>query len=208
MTYGYARCSTNEERQDIDRQIKELKKMGVDDDTCIYFEYASGAKTDRPELQKLLAVVQPGDTIATTEVSRISRSTQQLCELVQMVQDKHLCLKIGSSFTVDCRDDDIDPMSKGMIMMWAVFAEMERDIITQRIRSGVENARAKGVTLGRPRVTPESLPSSFWRYYAKLQRGEITKAELARLCGVARSTVYLWLRVADESERPKKRRKS
>ena len=49
--YGYARCSTDETRQDIDRQKRELKKLGVTDDKNIYWEYESGNKTDRAELQ-------------------------------------------------------------------------------------------------------------------------------------------------------------
>ena len=73
MTYGYARCSTDETRQDIDRQRRELRKLGVEADTEIYWEYESGTKTERPELQKLLAVLQTGDTIVTTEVRRLTR---------------------------------------------------------------------------------------------------------------------------------------
>ena len=69
MIYGYARCSTNESMQDIDRQIRELKQQGAEDKT-IYREYESGTKTNRAELQKLLDIVKPGDTILATEVSR------------------------------------------------------------------------------------------------------------------------------------------
>jgi len=72
MVYGYARCSTNETKQDIDRQKRELKKMGVEDKN-IYFEYESGAKTDRIQLNRLLSVAKDKDTIVTTEVSRLTR---------------------------------------------------------------------------------------------------------------------------------------
>ena len=119
--YGYARCSTNESRQDIDRQKRELKKLGVTNDKNIYWEYESGTKTDRVELQKLLDIVKPGDTIVTTEVSRLTRSTKHLCEILQIVQDRKLRLIIGS-FTVDCRSEEIDPMTKGMLMMWGLFS--------------------------------------------------------------------------------------
>ena len=70
MVYGYARCSTNEELQDINRQIRELKQLGAAEET-IYREYESGTKNDRVELQRLLAAVRNGDTIVATEVSRI-----------------------------------------------------------------------------------------------------------------------------------------
>ena len=71
MIYGYARCSTNEKEQDIDRQKRELKELGATDET-IYFEYESGTKVDRPEFNKLLNIVQKGDTVVTTEVSRLT----------------------------------------------------------------------------------------------------------------------------------------
>ena len=163
-TLGYARCSTNETKQDINRQKRELKKLGVKDDKYIYWEYESGTKTDRAEFQKLLDVLAQGDTIVTTEVSRLTRSTKHLCDIMQIVQDKKIRLIIGS-FIVDCRNEEIDPMTKGMLMMWGVFSEMERDIISQRVKSGMDNARAKGRKIGRPRVVKDSLPEKFFKFY-------------------------------------------
>ena len=61
MVYGYARCSTNEERQDIDRQKRELKKLGVANEKNMYWEYESGTKDDRAELLKLLDIIKTGD---------------------------------------------------------------------------------------------------------------------------------------------------
>lgn len=77
MIYGYARCSTNEQMQDINRQIRELKQQGATDKT-IYKEYESGTKDDRMELNRLLTLIEPGDTIIATEVSRITRSTKHV----------------------------------------------------------------------------------------------------------------------------------
>ena len=82
MIYGYARCSTNDKMQDINRQVRELKRQGASDET-IYLEYESGAKTDRAELDKLLGTVKSGDTVLATEVSRITRSAKQLCEIIE-----------------------------------------------------------------------------------------------------------------------------
>lgn len=192
MIYGYARCSTDESRQDIDRQKRELFAMGVKEDKHIYWEYESGMKENRAELMKLLDVIREGDTIAATEVSRLTRSTKQLCEMLQEVQEKKLRLLIGS-FSVDCRSDDIDPMTKGMLMMWGVFAEMERDIISQRVKSGMKNAIAKGKRIGRPEITRDNLPASFWRYHGLFQEGKITVSEYARLLKCSRTTVYKYL---------------
>lgn len=190
--YGYARCSTDESRQDIDRQKRDLKKLGVNEDKNIYWEYESGAKTDRAELQKLLDIVKPCDTIVATEVSRLTRSTKHLCEILQIVQDEKLRLIIGS-FTVDCRSEDIDPMTKGMLMMWGVFAEMERDIISQRVKSGMANAKAKGKKIGRPQMTTENLPTKFFQHYPAYQRGELTISDLAKLLSCSRTTVYKYI---------------
>ena len=192
IIYGYARCSTNESRQDIDRQKRELKLLGVKEDKQIFWEYESGTKTDRVELQKLLDIIQSGDSIVATEVSRLTRSTKHLCEILQTVQEKHLRLIIGS-FVVDCRSEDIDPMTKGMLMMWGVFSEMERDIISQRVKSGMENARAKGKKIGRPSVTIENIPLKFMQKYPLYLSGSIRISELARLLGCSRTTIYKYI---------------
>ena len=187
--YGYARCSTDETRQDIDRQKRELMEMGVEDGRHIFWEYESGAKAERKEFLKLMEVVREGDTIAATEVSRLTRSTKQLCDILQAVKEKHLRILIGS-FTVDCTTAEPDPMTKGMLLMWGVFAEMERDIISQRIRSGIKNAAAKGKQLGRPKTTVDSIPDKFWKYWKMYSDKKISVAEFARLMGTSRTTIY------------------
>lgn len=193
MIYGYARCSTNEERQDINRQKRELYTLGVTDEKYIYWEYESGMKDDRTEFNKLLDIVTEGDTVATTEVSRLTRSTKHLCEILQTVRDKKLILNIGGSFVVDCSKGELDPMTEGMIKMWGVFSEMERNIISQRVKSGIKNARAKGKQIGRPPTTVDGLPDKFWKYYQKYKNREINVAEVARLMKCSRVTIYKYL---------------
>jgi DNA invertase Pin-like site-specific DNA recombinase len=143
MIYGYARCSTSEQYQDINRQVRELKQQGATDDT-IYLEYESGMKENRVELNKLLKVVGPGDSIVSTEVSRITRSTKQLCEIIEFAKETNIKLVMGT-FEVDCTKK-LDPMTEGMLKMMGVFSELERNIISQRVKSGMENAKAKGKT--------------------------------------------------------------
>ena len=191
-TLGYARCSTNETKQDINRQKRELKKLGVKDDKYIYWEYESGTKTDRAEFQKLLDVLAQGDTIVTTEVSRLTRSTKHLCDIMQIVQDKKIRLIIGS-FIVDCRNDEIDPMTKGMLMMWGVFSEMERDIISERVKSGISNARSKGKRIGRPEFSPDDIPKNFSRLYKLYISGDLTVTDIARTMECSRTTVYKYI---------------
>ena len=192
MLYGYARCSTNEEKQDIDRQRRELKKLGIKDSE-IFLEYESGTKADRVQLNRLLTTIQPGDSIATTEVSRLTRSTKQLCDIIELAKEKRLELIIGT-FKVDCRHG-LDPMTDGMLKMMGVFAEMERNIISQRVKSGMDNARAKGAKIGRPALTTENLPNSFLKHYPKYTAKQITQEELARLCGITRQSVSKYIKI-------------
>ena len=197
--YGYARCSTTEMKQDIDRQKRELRQLGVKDDAHIYWEYESGAKVNRPELEKLFAVIQPGDTIAVTEVSRITRSTSHLCAILNIIKEQRLKLVIGS-FVVDCTQEEMDPMTKGMLMMWGVFSEMERDIISQRVKSGMRNAAAKGKHIGRPRSTVEDVPSAFWKVYVRYQKKQLNISEMAKILGCARGTVYKYIAIAEQAD--------
>lgn len=199
MVYGYARCSTNEERQDIDRQKRELYSLGMTEDKYIYWEYESGTKTDRAELQKLLDIVKEGDTIVTTEVSRLTRSTKHLCDILQTVQEKKIILNIGGSFVVDCSQGKMDPMTEGMVKMWGVFAEMERNIISQRVISGMKNAAAKGIKLGRPEVTKDNLPDKFWKYYNQYQNKLINISEFSRLMDCSRASIYKYIKIAEKA---------
>lgn len=192
MNYGYGRCSTNESKQDINRQIRELKDAGADE---IIVEYEHGDAQTKKQLSMLLDAAHAGDTIITLEVSRLSRSTQQLCEIIDIIKHKHLRLMIVGSITVDCRNGEIDPMSQAFIQMSAVFAELELSIIRARVKSGMANAKAKGKKIGRPHTTKEDIPAAFMKHYAAFVAGTINVSELARVCGLSRPTVYKYLKM-------------
>jgi DNA invertase Pin-like site-specific DNA recombinase len=196
MVYGYARCSTNETLQDIDRQKRELWALGVPKDN-IYCEYESGRKADRIELKRLFDAVKPGDVIITTEVSRLTRSTKQLCDIIDFAKNKKLKLSIGS-FIVDCRNDELDPMTDGMLKMMGVFAEMESAMIQQRVKSGMANAKAKGAIIGRPKTALENLPSIFIKHYPKYLAKDVTQEEFARLCDVSRQSISKYIRIYNQ----------
>ena len=192
MKYGYARCSTCEDKQDIDRQIRELKAAGADE---VVFEYEHGDAKLKKNLSMLLDTIQEGDTIITLEVSRLTRSTQQLCEIVEKIKSKRLRLMIVGSITVDCRSGQIDPMSQAFIQMSAVFAELELSIIRARVRSVMQNAKAKGKQVGRKPTTKEDIPAIFYRHYPTYAAKKMNVSELARVCGLSRPTVYKYLRL-------------
>ena len=191
-TYGYARCSTNEDKQDISRQIRELKAAGADE---VVFEYEHGDAKVKKELHMLLDMAASGDTIITLEVSRLSRSTQQLCEILDIVKEKHLRLMIVGSITIDCRNGEVDPMSKAFLEMSGVFAELELSMIRARVRSGMQNARDKGRKIGRPQTTKDDIPAIFYKHYPAYVAGSMNVSELARICGLSRPTVYKYLKI-------------
>lgn len=192
MIYGYARCSTNESKQDINRQIKELKAAGADE---VIFEYEHGDARTKKELNMLLELAQAGDTIITLEVSRLSRSTQQLCELIDIIREKRLRLVIMGSITIDCREGKADPMSEAFLQMAGVFSQLELAMIRARVKSGMENAKAKGKKIGRRPTTKEDIPSSFLKHYAIFMEGKMNVSELARVCGLSRPTVYKYMKM-------------
>lgn len=191
-TWGYARCSTTEEKQDINRQIRELKAAGAEE---VIFEYEHGDAKVKQNLHMLLDAATEGDTIITLEVSRLSRSTQQLCEIVEVIKSKKLRLIIVGSITVDCRNGQIDPMSQAFIQMSAVFAELELAIIRARVKSGVLNAKSKGVKVGRKPTTKDDIPAVFYKYYPSFVAGKMNVSELARVCGLSRPTIYKYIKM-------------
>ena len=158
MIYGYARCSTNEDKQDINRQIRELKAAGAEK---VVFEYEHGDSKVKRNLSMLLENVQAGDTIITLEASRLSRSTQQLCEIIDVIREKRLRLIIVGSITIDCRNGQTDPMSEAFLQMAGVFSQLELAMIRARVKSGMENAKASGKKVGRPQTTKDDIPSVF-----------------------------------------------
>lgn len=190
MVYGYARCSTNENKQDIQRQVRELKAAGAEK---VFLVYEHGDDPEKAELSALLDSTNPGDEILTLEVTRLARSTKQLCEIIETVKEKRLRLSILGSITVDCRDGQIDPMSNAFIQMSGVFAELELRMIRARVRSGMQNAKAKGAKIGRPQTTSDDIPPVFYRHYPSFKNKTLNLSEFARVCNLSRNTVYKYI---------------
>lgn len=192
--HGYCRCSTNETHQDINRQVRELKQHGAE---RIWMEYEHGDAAIKEQQQLMFEATKPGDTIITLEVSRLARSTQQLCAIIDTVKEKRLRLEIVGSITLDCRDGQLDPMNEAFIQMSGVFSQLELSLIRARVRSGMANAKAKGVKLGRPPICSDGVPERFLRYYPGYLSGKYNMSELARLTGYARTTCYRYARAME-----------
>ena len=190
MDYGYSRCSTNETKQDINRQVRELKQAGAEQ---IFVEYEHGDAKVKSQQQAMFAEAKEGDTIIVLEVSRLARSTQQLCEIIERVREKRLRLVIVGSITLDCRQGTADPTSEAFLQMAGVFSQLELAMIRSRVRSGMANAKAKGKQIGRPQITADSIPAIFLRHYPAFKNGQLNISELARVCDLSRTTVYKYL---------------
>lgn len=194
MNRGYSRCSTNEGKQDINRQVRELKEAGAD---VVYMEYEHGDAKVKGQQQTMFAEAEPGDTIIVLEVSRLARSTQQLCEIINLIREKRLRLVIVGSITLDCREGQADPMSEAFLQMAGVFSQLELAMIRARVRSGMANAAAKGVRIGRPQVTVDNIPATFLRHYPAYKKGQLNITELARVCDLSRTTVYKYIELLE-----------
>ena len=191
MIYGYARCSTNETKQEIQRQVRELKSAGAQE---IFMEYEHGDSKIKEQQGLMFAAAAAGDSVITLEVSRLARSTQQSCEIIDLVREKHLRLVIIGSITLDCRQGQPDPMSEAFLQMAGVFSQLELAMIRARVRSGMENARAKGRRIGRPQLAKEDIPAAFLRHYPAYKAGNLNVSELARVCDLSRTTAYKYIR--------------
>lgn len=135
--YGYARVSTL--AQSLDEQISELHLLGAQ---TVYAEKYTGTTVERPEFQKVLAVLQPGDTLIVAKMDRLARTVKGALEVMDQLQVKGVSLRIGNIGTFETdREGRLTPMAKMMRTMMLAFAEYERDMIVERTQTGRAYAR-------------------------------------------------------------------
>jgi DNA invertase Pin-like site-specific DNA recombinase len=176
-TIGYARVSTN--GQDLALQQEALKAAGCEK---VYAEKISGARSDRPQLARMVKALAPGDTIIVTRLDRLARSTLDLLHTVDAVT------KAGAGFRslADAWADSTTPHGKLMLTVLGGLAEFERSLIMARTQAGIERARERGVAFGRPtKLNPNQR-----RMIAKRYADGETAAALAREFEVGEATVW------------------
>ena len=174
--YGYARVSTRE--QDLAAQDAELRAAG-----CVktFKEKVSGAKTDRPELAKVIRRLEPDDVLAVTRLDRLARSTRDLLNVLHAVAERGA----GFKSLKDAWCDTTTPHGRLMLTMLGGLAEFERELIRARTGEGRKRAKARGVRFGRPRkMTPHQRQEAMQR----LAAGE-TQADVARTYNVDATTI-------------------
>jgi DNA invertase Pin-like site-specific DNA recombinase len=173
---GYARVSTN--GQDLAGQVADLQAAGC---SKIYREKVSGAKTDRPELAKLLRAIEPGDVLVVSRLDRLARSTRDLLNVLDVVA------KAGAGFRSlkDTWADTTTPHGRLMLTVLGGLAEFERELIRARTGEGRSRAKARGVQFGRP---PKLTAHQRQEALQRLARGE-TQADIARTYNVDATTI-------------------
>ena len=176
MIYGYARVSTD--GQTLDAQREALTAAGAE---RLFQEKVSGAATDRRELKRLLASLQPGDTLLVTRLDRLARSTLELLRILERVAEA------GAGFRslADAWADTTTPQGRLVLTIMGGFAQFERELIKARTGEGRARAKARGVKLGRRfKLTPHQRREALERK----GNGEPVR-ELARSYGVSPATI-------------------
>ncbi len=145
---GYARVSTGE--QDVQLQVDALKKAGCDDSN-IFVDKASGARSDRPGLDACIAALEPGDTLLVWRLDRLGRSMSHLVSLVEDLLGK----TIGFRSLCDGAIDTTTASGELMFNIFSALAQFERRLIQERTRAGLSAARARGRKGGRRPIGPD-----------------------------------------------------
>ena len=166
MIYGYMRVSTafenaKERNQSFDRQLMILKEKGVVEENIYQDRISGGVSTkERPQFDKMFKELKEGDMIYVSEMSRFSRSLQDLIESVNILINK----KIGITFIKECiviDENGLNPMNKFMFQLFGAFAEFEKALIAERVKQGMQASIAKGNKMGAKNKIDESLQDDF-----------------------------------------------
>ncbi len=198
MDYLYARCSTNEERQNLLRQIKFGEQHGVKPEN-MFKEYISGSKDKRPELDRLLSIVKEGDTIYCSSIDRLSRSLKYFISLIELAKEKRFKFVLGD-FEVDCRGE-LSALVQGQLLMLSMVAEIMRLLLVESVKDGLSAARSEGRIGGQPKLTRDRIYKKnpdVAKYYIEFSENRINFVEFCRLCQISRNTGYRYLRVLRE----------
>ncbi|EOL49316.1 recombinase family protein [Enterococcus caccae] len=176
---GYMRVSTH--YQKFDSQQQALKDYGVDK---IFKEYESGRKSFRNELNKALNSLKPGDTFVIFKLDRLARGTKQLLVLLERFNEQNI-----NFVSIENNIDTSTPMGRFFFTIMGAFAEMEAELIRERVLAGLSAAKKKGVILGRPPLVNQVNEALELYHNTKMSTEAISKR-----CGISTSTIYHHLR--------------
>ena len=177
VKFGYARVSKNE--QSLGIQLQKLKAAGCDE---IFQEKISGAKNERPQLEALLNKLRKGDTLCVVRLDRLGRRMMKLVELINDFKTKEI-----EFISLENNIDTSNSIGMLLFNVCAAFSEMERELIRERVKAGLDSARQKGRPGGRPKsITPEKAEM----VKALRQVGNMSVNQICKSVGISRSVFY------------------
>lgn len=184
MKIGYARVSTQDQKLSL--QLDALKANGCEK---IYQEKASGAKTDRPELAKLLEHLREGDTLVIWKLDRLGRSLAHLIELVTTLESRGVSL-----ISLNDPVDTTTAQGRLTFRIFASLAEFERELIRERTQAGLASARRRGQQLGRRKGLSANAEDKSRIAESLYKEGKLSVNKIATQLGISKSTLYEYLK--------------
>ena len=182
MRVGYIRVSTVEQHED--RQVKDLTENAKV--SKVFMDKLSGKDTNRPQLNAMLDYVREGDTLVVSEYSRLARSTKDLLNIIDTLENKGVTV-----ISMKEKLDTSTPQGEFMLTVFACIATLERKLMLQRQREGIAIAKANGKYKGRQ---SKQRPDDWESLKAMYMSRQITVSEIAKRCDVSRPIVYKWLK--------------
>lgn len=190
MTFGYARVSTSD--QNLDLQIDALLKEGIDKKN-IYTDKISSMAKERKSLAKLWDFAREGDTIVVWKLDRLARSLIHFTKLMNELEEKGVKFKSITEPFIDTTTES--SQSKFLVNMFAALAQLERDIIIERTKAGLESARLRGRVLGAPKGLSKKNQQKAVLCEEYFKEGRMTVTEICDRLEISRATYYKYLRV-------------
>ena len=186
MRVGYIRVSTVEQHED--RQVKDLTENAKV--SKVFIDKLSGKDTNRPHLNAMIDYVREGDTVVVSEYSRLARSTRDLIDIIETLQNKGVTV-----ISMKEKLDTSTPQGEFMLTVFAGIATLERKLMLQRQREGIAIAKANGKYKGRQ---SKQKPNDWESLKAMYMSRQITVSDIAKRCDVSRPVVYKWLKETPE----------
>lgn len=176
MIIGYARVS--KEEQILDRQIDQLTEYGID--RMIQEKY-TGIKKNRPGMEQLMQTIRSGDTVVVESISRLGRNTLDILNFLQHLEKENV-----EFISLKEKMDTSTPTGKAMLQMMSVIAELERNLLAERVKEGIHASRRRGKAIGRPKIPQEKLNLAMRMY----KSGEYSIKEILESNTISQGTLY------------------
>ena len=189
MIFGYARVSTAE--QSLDLQLDALLKEGISHKN-IYTDKVSSTKEERKSLNKLLDYVREGDTIMVWKLDRLARSLIHFTKLMSELDEKGVKFRSITESFIDTTKKS--SQSEFIINIFAALAQLERDIIIERTKAGLESARRRGKVLGAPKGISKKNHQKAVLCEEYFKEGKLSVSEICERLDISRATYYKYLR--------------